>query len=69
VKILAKYGYRPGPDGDNDEATIVKQQEESAVQEAPGAEINNSTMPTELNRIRELVRTAARSGSYITKSN
>jgi hypothetical protein len=35
VKILAKYGYRPGPDGDNDEATIVKQQEESAVQEAP----------------------------------
>ena len=54
VKILAKYGYRPGPDGDNDEATIVKQQEESAVQEAPGAEINNSTMPTELNRIREL---------------
>ena len=54
VKILAKYGYRPGPDGDNDEATIVKQQEESAVQEAPGAEINNSTMPTELNRIKEL---------------
>jgi hypothetical protein len=48
VKILAKYGYRPGPDGDNDEATIVKQQEESA------ADINNSTMPTELNRIREL---------------
>lgn len=37
VKILAKYGYRPGPDGDNDEATIVKQQEESAVQEAPAA--------------------------------
>jgi hypothetical protein len=35
VKILAKYGYRPGPDGDNDEATIVKQQEETAVQEAP----------------------------------
>ena len=54
VKILAKYGYRPGPDGDNDEATIVKQQEESAVQEAPGAEINNSTMSNELNRIREL---------------
>ena len=37
VKILAKYGYRPGPDGDNDEATIVKQQEESAVQEVPAA--------------------------------
>jgi hypothetical protein len=37
VKILAKYGYRPGPDGDNDEATIVKQQEESAVAEAPAA--------------------------------
>ena len=54
VKILAKYGYRPGPDGDNDEATIVKQQEESAVQEAPGAEINNRTMSNELNRIREL---------------
>lgn len=35
VKILAKYGYRPGPDGDNDEATIVKQQEESAVQPTP----------------------------------
>jgi hypothetical protein len=54
VKILAKYGYRPGPDGDNDEATIVKQQEESAVQEAPGADINTSTMPSELDRIREL---------------
>lgn len=37
VKILAKYGYRPGPDGDNDKATIVKQQEESAVAEAPAA--------------------------------
>ena len=35
VKILAKYGYRPGPDGDNDEATIVKQQEESSVQPMP----------------------------------
>jgi hypothetical protein len=35
VKILAKYGYRPGPDGDNDEATIVKQQEETAVQPMP----------------------------------
>jgi hypothetical protein len=35
VKILAKYGYRPGPDGDNDKATIVKQQEESAVQPMP----------------------------------
>jgi hypothetical protein len=35
VKILAKYGYQPGPDSDNDEATIVKQQEESAVAEAP----------------------------------
>jgi hypothetical protein len=33
VKILAKYGYRPGPDGDNDEATIVKQQKESSVSE------------------------------------
>jgi len=56
VKILAKYGYRPGPDGDNDKATIVKQQEETAVQPEPvlNAVINNSTMPTELNRIREL---------------
>jgi hypothetical protein len=35
VKILAKYGYRPGPDGDNDEATIVKQQEESVLQPEP----------------------------------
>ena len=29
VKILAKHGYQPGPDGANDKATIVKQRDES----------------------------------------
>ena len=52
VKILAKYGYRPGPDGDNDEATIVKQQEESAVQEAPA--VGLTVQPeTVLNAVKE----------------
>ena len=35
VDILNQHGYQPGPDGANDKATIVKQKEESAVQEAP----------------------------------
>ena len=33
VDILNQHGYQPGPDGANDKATIVKQKEESAVQE------------------------------------
>ena len=33
VDILNQHGYQPGPDGDNDKASILKQQEESAIKE------------------------------------
>jgi len=33
VKILAKHGYQPGPDGANDKATIVRQRDESVSDE------------------------------------
>ena len=60
LAILNKHGYsfteKSHPERPNRGlVTLIKKDaKESAVQEAPGAEINNSTMPTELNRIKEL---------------
>ena len=60
LAILNKHGYsfteKSHPERPNRGlVTLIKKDaKESTVQEAPGAEINNSTMPTELNRIKEL---------------
>ena len=44
VKILAKHGYKPGPDGANDKATIVKQRDESVSEDAGEGHMSKSTL-------------------------
>jgi hypothetical protein len=44
VKILAKHGYQPGPDGANDKATIVKQRDESVSEDAGEGHMSKSTL-------------------------
>jgi len=44
VKILAKHGYQPGPNGANDKATIVKQKDESVSEDAGEGHMSKSTL-------------------------
>ena len=44
VKILAKHGYQPGPDGANDKATIVKQRDESVSEDAGEGHMSKSQL-------------------------
>ena len=44
VKILAKHGYQPGPDGANDKATIVRQRDESVSEDAGEGHMSKSQL-------------------------
>jgi len=44
VDILNQHGYQPGPDGANDKATIVKQQEESVSEDAGEGHMSKSQL-------------------------